>query len=47
MVNTMARQKTMYKLIGRYVRGNDAIYYGLMSYGVDYRHQFCNIEELN
>lgn len=27
----MARQRTMYKLIGRYVRGNDTVYYGLMS----------------
>ena len=27
----MARQRTMHKLIGRYVRGNDTVYYGLIS----------------
>ena len=27
----MARQKTLYKLVGRYVRGNDTVYYGLIS----------------
>lgn len=27
----MARQKTMYKLVGRYVIGNDTIYYALIS----------------
>lgn len=27
----MVRQRTMYKLMGRYVRGNDTVYYGLMS----------------
>ena len=27
----MARQRTMYKLVGRYVSGNDTVYYGLIS----------------
>lgn len=27
----MSRQRTMYKLVGRYVRGNDTVYYGLIS----------------
>ena len=27
----MGRQRTLYKLVGRYVRGNDTVYYGLIS----------------
>ena len=27
----MGRQRTKYKLVGRYVRGNDTVYYGLIS----------------
>lgn len=27
----MARQKTLYKLVGRYVIGNDTVYYCLIS----------------
>lgn len=27
----MSRQRTKYKLVGRYVRGNDTVYYGLIS----------------
>lgn len=27
----MARQRTQYKLVGRYLRGNDTVYYGLIT----------------
>lgn len=30
-MSTMARQRIQHKLVGRYVRGNDVVYYGLIS----------------
>ncbi|MBO5389224.1 MAG: hypothetical protein J6A59_14055, partial [Lachnospiraceae bacterium] len=27
----MARPRTLYKLVGRYMQGNDTVYYGLVS----------------